>query len=100
MNFKDFQKLAVEIVDKIDKEFNLKRNPQFNLVQLIEEFGELARVVNLKALRNRKPKKADLEDEFADVLIQLAKLADLFKIDLEKAILDKIKLLKRRHKLK
>ncbi len=50
-------------------------------------------------MRNKKPEKKDLEDEFADVLLQLAKLADTFDIDLEKAILDKIEILKKRHDL-
>ena len=49
--------------------------------------------------RNKKPEKKDLEDEFADVVLQLAKLADLFDVELEKAVLDKIEVLKRRHNL-
>jgi NTP pyrophosphatase (non-canonical NTP hydrolase) len=99
MEAKELQKLAVEIVDKIDIKFNLKRDAQLNLSQLIEELGELAKVVNLEKLRNKKPEKKNLEDEFADVVLQLAKLADLFDIDLEKATLDKIETLKKRHDL-
>ena len=41
----------------------------------------------------------DLEDEFADVFLQLAKLANYFDVDLEKAILDKIEIVKKRHEL-
>jgi len=99
METKELQKLAAEIVDKIDVKFNLKRDAQLNLSQLVEELGELAKVVNLEKLRNKKPEKKDLEDEFADVVLQLAKLADLFDVELEKAVLDKIEVLKRRHNL-
>ena len=100
MEIKEYQKLATEIINRIDKKFGLNRDVQLNLSQLIEEFGELAKVANLEKLRNKRPEKKDLEDEFADVLLQLAKLADLFNVDLEKAILDKIKILKERHNLK
>jgi len=99
MEVKELQKLAAEIVNKIDIKFKIKRDAQLNFSQLVEELGELAKVVNLEKLRNKKPKKKDLEDEFADVVLQLAKLADLFNVDLEKAILDKIKILKERHNL-
>jgi len=99
MNIREYQKLATEIVDKIDKKFNLNRDAQLNLSQLLEELGELARVVNLEKLRNKKPEMEELEDEFTDVFLQLAKLADICNVDLEKAILDKIEILKKKHNL-
>lgn len=99
MDTKEFQKLSSQIVKKIDKKYNIDRDAQLNLSQLLEELGELARVANLKKLRNKNPEKKDLEDEFADVLLQLAALADFFDIDLEKAVLDKIEILKQRHNL-
>jgi NTP pyrophosphatase (non-canonical NTP hydrolase) len=99
MDLKEYQKLAAEMIDRIDRKFNLDRDAQLNLSQLIEEIGELARIVNLERLRGKKPEKKDLEDEFADVLLQVAKLADLFDVDLERAILDKIGILKERHGL-
>lgn len=99
MDTKEFQKLSSEIVQKIDKRYNIDRDVQLNLSQLLEELGELARVVNLKKLRNKNPEKKDLEDEFADVFLQLATLADNLNVDLEKAVLDKIKILKKRNDL-
>ncbi|MBI4155483.1 hypothetical protein HY498_05360 [Candidatus Woesearchaeota archaeon] len=65
-------------VKKIDKKYNINRDVQLNLSQLLEELGELARVANLKKLRNKTPEKKDLEDEFADVVLQIATLADFF----------------------
>jgi len=99
MELKEFQRLSTEIINKLDKKYNVNRTEQMNLSQLIEEFGELAKVVNLKNLRHKEPETKDLEDEFADVLLQLAKLADIFNIDLEKAILNKLEVLKKRHNL-
>ena len=84
---------------KIDNKLNVDRDAQLNLSQLLEELGELARIVNFKRLRNKNPEKKDLEDEFADVFLQLSILADNFDIDLEKAILNKIEILKKRHNL-
>jgi len=99
MTLEEYKKLASEIVDKIDKKFSIKRDVQLTISQLVEELGELVKVANSQRLRGKKPKKKELEDEFADVFIQLGKLADTFNVDLEKAILDKIKLLKKRHNL-
>jgi NTP pyrophosphatase (non-canonical NTP hydrolase) len=95
----DFQKLAAKTVRKIDEKYNITRDAQLNLSQLLEELGELAKIANLEKLRNKKPERKELEDEFADVTLQLASLADIFRIDLEKAVLDKIEILKERHSL-
>jgi len=99
METKALQKLASDTVSKIDKKFKIKRDSQLNISQLIEELGELTKVVNSKKLRHRKPEKYDLEEEFADVFLQLAKLANGFNVDLEKSVLDKIEVLKQRHYL-
>jgi NTP pyrophosphatase (non-canonical NTP hydrolase) len=99
MDVKEFQKLSSDIVRKIDKKYNIDRDAQLNLSQLLEEIGELARIANLKKLRNQNPEKKELEDEFADVLLQLTILADYYDINLEKAVLDKIEILKKRHNL-
>ena len=99
MDLKEYQKLASSLVDKLDEKFKIDRDAQLNISQLIEELGELVKVANLKRLRNQDAKKEDLAEEFADVFIQLAKLADSFDIDLEKAIIDKIEIIKKRHGL-
>jgi len=99
MEVKEYQKLIAEIVDKIDKKYNIDRTPELNISQITEELGELAKEANREKLRDEKPEKKDLEDEFADVLLQLIKLADHFEVDIEKAVLDKIEVLKKRHDL-
>ncbi len=65
----------------------------------MEEIGELARDINLPKLRNKKIDRKNLEGEFADVVLQLAVLADLYNIDFEKAVESKIEILKERHNL-
>jgi len=67
MNTKDFQKMSTEIVDKIDKKYNIDRDAHFSFTQLMEEIGELARAINLPKLRNKKLDQENLEEEFADV---------------------------------
>lgn len=96
MDIKDFQKYCAEIVSKIDQKFKIKRDAQLALSQLIEEIGELAKEVNRKNLRHEDPDFKKLENEFADVFLQLAKLASMHEVGLEKAVNQKIKELKER----
>ena len=97
---KELQKLASDIVKEIDRKLGVHRDAHLTLSQLIEELGELARVVNSERLRGKIPRKEEFEEEFADVFLQLSALADIFEIDLEKAVLEKIEILKKRHGLK
>ena len=100
METRELQELAAKMVGTIDERCGVHRDAQLSLSQLVEELGELARLVNLEKLRQRKPQEDDLEDEFADVFMQLAELAFLFNIDLEKATLGKFVILEKRHNLK
>ncbi len=99
MNSKELQTISADIVKKIDNKCGLKRDEQLTVAQLIEELGELVHETNLKRLRNANPQKECLEEEFADVYFQLASLADLFGVDIEKSVLHKITILKKRHNL-
>ena len=98
MEFQKLQKLSAEIVKRIDEKLGVKRGGEFTISQLVEELGELARVVNSERM-GRRVEKRNLAEEFADVLIQLAALADLYQLDLERAVLEKIEILKERHGL-
>ncbi len=99
MDLKEYQNQSEEIVNKLDKKFKIERTPEMNISQLVEELGELSKEVNKQNLRGEIPKKEELEDEFADVFIQLGRLANSFDINLEKAILNKILILKEKHNL-
>jgi len=96
MNTKDFFKICADIVSAIDKKHEIERTPQLAFTQLIEEIGELAKDVNMPALRKKDPDKDNLAGEFADVLLQLVKLAEMHNVDLEKAVEKKIEILKER----
>ena len=99
MEFREVQKAAAEIVKKIDERLGVRRDEQLTISQLVEELGELARAVNSEKLGRGKIELEKLEDEFADVFIQFAALAELYKIDLENAVLEKMEILKERHGL-
>ena len=99
MQTKDFQKKCTKIVKEMDDKFEIKRDPHLSFTQMMEEIGELAKDINYPKLRNKEIDKDNLEGEFADVILQLAILADLFDIDLEKAVESKYKILKNRHNL-
>ncbi len=99
METKEFQKKCVKIVKEIDKKYNIKRDSYLSFMQLIEEAGELARDINSPKLRNKEIDRNNLEGEFADIIIQLAILADLYDVGFEKVVEEKIKILKERHNL-
>ena len=96
MEIKDFQKKCADIVDTIDKKFNINRDAQLSFTQFAEEVGELAKDINMKRLRNKEPDRDNFEGEFADVFMQLAILAQMHKVDLEEATNKKIEKLKER----
>ncbi len=96
MEIKEFQKRCANIVQSIDKKYGIERDPQLSFTQLIEEIGELAKDVNCKRLRNQEPDKNNLSGEFADVFLQLMILAEIYEIDIQEAVENKIQKLKER----
>lgn len=69
-----------------------KDNYSEKFLLFMEEIGELAKAIRKAAGlydEKAKPKTANLEEEFADVLSYLLDLANYFHIDLEKAFRDK-----------
>jgi NTP pyrophosphatase (non-canonical NTP hydrolase) len=99
MEIKDFQNLCAGIVDKIDKRYNIMRDSHFSFTQLMEEVGELAKAINLPMLRNKKLDQDNLNEEFADIFLQLSILAKIHNVDFESAVKTKILELKERHNI-
>jgi NTP pyrophosphatase (non-canonical NTP hydrolase) len=93
---REFQKKCAEVVKKIDKKYNIKRDDHLSFAQLIEEIGELAEEINKPKLRNKPVDKENLGGEIADVFLQIAILADILEIDIEGAIDKKMIVLKER----
>jgi NTP pyrophosphatase (non-canonical NTP hydrolase) len=85
-NLTEIQKQIDDILQEYEKPY---WNPLSNVARLVEEVGEVARIINHKY--GDKPKKAsekedDLEDELADVLWTVICLANQEGIDLDKGI--------------
>lgn len=83
---KDIQKQIDDILQEYEKPY---WEPLSNVARLVEEVGEVARIVNHKY--GDKPKKSDekdddLEDELADVLWTVICLANQEDIDLDKGM--------------
>jgi NTP pyrophosphatase (non-canonical NTP hydrolase) len=99
MEVKEFQKICVKITDELDVKYNVKRDPQLNMVQLMEELGEICEEINKKKLRTKEPNIENLKGEIADVVLLLAKMAEMYDIDLEEAVKNKVAELKKRNKI-
>lgn len=97
MDIKEFQKMCVGIVKKIDSKHGVERTPQLSFIQFAEEVGELAKEVNRPALRQQEIDEQDLKGEFADLFLQLSVLADLYNVDFQEAVEYKLKELQQRH---
>ncbi len=85
---------AQKIVDKWIKENGVRYFSELtNLGQLVEEVGEVARVIIREygdQSFKKSDKEVDLSDELADVLFVLICLANQTGIDLEKALKENI----------
>lgn len=99
METNKLQKEADNIISLIDKKLNANHDIETTFIHLMEEFGELARQHNDKNVRKIEQDKSNIEEEIADVTMMIMKLATLYNIDIEKAIIDKIQKLKERHNL-
>ncbi|MGA1707565.1 MAG: MazG nucleotide pyrophosphohydrolase domain-containing protein [Phycisphaerales bacterium] len=80
MRLADFQQLIRDRYLETDR----ARGVPGTFLWLSEEVGELAHALGKR--EQGKPDRANLEEEFADVLAWLTTLANICEIDLEKAI--------------
>jgi len=99
MDAKEIQNKVDEIINKIDTKLNVSHDANHTIIHLIEEIGELARQINNKNIRNVEQDKANIEEELADILILTMRLANIYNVDTESAIIGKINKLKQRHNL-
>lgn len=81
MTISEFQKRIEEIYLVRDK----ARGMEGTFVWFVEEVGELARAL----FRPKDPDRANLREEFADVLAWLSTLASIAGVDLEGAAREK-----------
>ena len=99
MNLVEFQSKAVKIIDEIDSKLKCAHDKETTVIHLMEECGEIAREMYNEKTGRDKINIENLKEEFADVYLLLAKLADHYHINLEEAINKKCDVLKKRHGL-
>ena len=87
MEVKDFQNKIVEFVDAWDIKRKTQPNEQLTFTHIVEEIGELAREYVNQQSRKDKFKKEELDNAIGDTLMQLVKLANLRKIEIEELVL-------------
>lgn len=98
MTLKDYQKELDRTVQKYKKPY---WDPLSNLARLIEEVGEVARILNHQY--GDKPKKPNeehekLEDELADVIYTVLAIANSQNIELDEPLIRAIAKLETRDK--
>jgi len=107
MQLKELKKFIKKEDSRLKKHYgNYQDNDKRILartVKLTEELGELCDEVLKSNSMQRKDKldkynENDLIDEFADVIITTLLLAEVMKVDIEKALKQKIKKINKRYK--
>ena len=88
MDFRNMQEMYMDIVHRFNKIEASEWKAQGTMIELIKQVGELAKQVMLKekyyAFSDNDPDIDErLGNEMADVIAQVIRLADYYKIDLE-----------------
>lgn len=91
MEIKKLQEKSVEAVKQRLSINQIPLNDELLTIHLMEEAGELAQQIMNKKLKRREIDLQNLGEEISDCMILLMNLAKIHNIDLEKAVLDKIK---------
>ena len=99
MDTKEIQTKTDNIINAIDKKLDVNHDVNHTMMHLIEEIGELAKQINNKNIRHIEQDKANIEEELADILLLTIRLANIYNVDTERAIIGKINKLKQRHNL-
>ncbi len=96
MTFQEMQKGVLEVAEKYGERFGITIDQDFAIMKLYEEVGEYAQAVLIhrkkskpNKLRSEKDSKKLLAEELADIIGLAIMNADLFGIDLEKAVKEK-----------
>jgi len=99
MELKDLQKECKKIVDGVGDSLNRRHTKDEAFIHLVEEIGEIGREINNQRLRPEKFDKENFKKEFADTLLFLLYLAEIYNVDIQKAIKEKMNELKKRFNL-
>jgi NTP pyrophosphatase (non-canonical NTP hydrolase) len=99
METSELQNEANKIIESVDKKLNANHNEENTIIHLLEELGEVARQINNKNIRKIAQDRQNIEEELADVQMFIMRLATINNINIENAIINKIKKLKERYNL-
>jgi NTP pyrophosphatase (non-canonical NTP hydrolase) len=103
MKFDELTDFAKQEHERLVKHFDVKNNPKTKytmFAKLVEEIGELSEAIltydSLQRSHKLRKSKAELEGEFADVILVTMILAQELNINLETSLKAKIKKIKAR----
>ncbi len=99
MEIKEFQERSTEMIEKIDAKMNREHGADLTMIHLVEELGEVARIVYNDRTKRAAVSKDALSGEFADSMMLLSHLATIYGVDIEKAFESKVSELKTRFDL-
>jgi len=93
MTFKEMEEMYIAVVKRFNKIELQPWNAEGAMIELMKQVGELSKQVMIKekyyALTDEVPNVDEkLGNEMADVIAQVMRLADYYKIDLEKAYIE------------
>jgi len=93
MTFKEMEEMYRAVVKRFNKIELQTWNAEGAMIELMKQVGELSKQVMIKekyyALTDEVPNVDEkLGNEMADVIAQVMRLADYYKIDLEKAYIE------------
>jgi len=99
MELNEFQKRSTEMIEKIDGKVNRDHNVDLTIIHLVEELGEIARIIYNEKTKRVPVSKEAIGGEFADSFMLLSHLATKFDVDLQQAMNKKMEELKKRFEL-
>jgi len=96
MTFEEMQSSILKVAETYGERFNVKIDHDFAVLKLFEEVGEYAQAVIVHNKKSKPGKfiseeeaKKRLGEELADIIGMVIINADLFGIDIQKAIKEK-----------
>ena len=102
LTFKELIKKTLEVVKKFEGVEQRRWGIEGSMIELSKQVGELAKNVMVLekyylSKRQQEPKykdasKEEIANELSDILFIIIRIADLYRIDLEKAHLKELKL--------
>jgi NTP pyrophosphatase (non-canonical NTP hydrolase) len=80
------QEKVNSVLERIEVEKGFKYTPEIAALHLVEEVGELVNEIVTEKIKHSKTNLDNLKTEIADIFILLAKIANLYKVDIEECV--------------